>query len=214
MKTITLTLIVLFAGCLTDVSNAQTEQCRTETNALLNKTTSTEIDPFDPCYDQFIQGDYDCSVDASQYAGEFKDVCEDLGGQHFVGDLQVKCEASNFTQGMPFTWNILNYNACLGPSCTESDVPLMIEEANQEVNSQGLGISCEISADIGSTPNTTTSPEIPTMEPSAGSNDGKPSTNAPGPTTLSPSSDSNAHTTNRVLLLASFGAAVWLMVLA
>jgi hypothetical protein len=185
-----LTLLVLFAGLL-DFLNTHSEQCNNETNAFANDGTIQKMDPlFSTCYPLLMKGTFDCDTDASQFADKFKEACDELGGQPSSGDIVVKCDIALQTNATALTWNVQNYNVCLGPSCTESDVQLfspqpLIEEVTDMVNAQE-GITCAIEVDV---------------QPSS-------------PSTVPPSSDSHSRTTDRLLLLASIGAAAWSIVLA
>jgi hypothetical protein len=105
MKTNALTTLIVLFSVLLGFSNAQSEQCRNETSAILNETI-TDSDPLMSCYDEAIKGNFDCTVDASEFADEFEQACEDKGGKTFVGNVEVTCAASNITQGKPITWNV------------------------------------------------------------------------------------------------------------
>jgi hypothetical protein len=202
--------LVIFLG-LWGSSQAQSDQCKNDTAALgADDSALAQLDPKNECLQQITLGVFDCTVNGSTFVDDYKEICEELGGKHFVGNITLNCEVlpgiiPNATEGLSFTWNVQNDNACLGASCTDADLASLLEEGRNALDGE-TGLSCNFTLGDGPSPGT-----VPTVDPS-GSPPASPPSNLNDQPSPAPSPTSGTSTVAcRLLMSAVVAAAAWII---
>jgi hypothetical protein len=94
-----------------------------------------------------------CTFDFSTISSNFESVCTNLGGNFYAEDISSACKVSISGTTYSVTYNYLNFPACLGGNCTDTEAMEFYDMSVFPAFEQSLasqGFNCDVSGESAS----------------------------------------------------------------